>query len=166
MKNVMTILAVFVVFVLASCRKTEPAVTTEIPAMGVTDSAAGILVAENIIQDIIIKNNDPDNYWAAECLKGMHRKALVDIVFDLAYSQKALVYDFDTNEKLTVRQLKQFEKKEGFSRDKIGKIQFVESWYLNPDKVSITKKVSSIVLGYEINTNEGIYFPVFRMILN
>lgn len=166
MNNKAIILLVLIVSILASCRenKTTTGPVSHIPEF--SDTLAGIPVAENIIQDIIIKNNDPDNSWAEECLKGMHRENLVDILFEMAYTQKAAVYDFDTHEKLTVKQLKQLEEKEGFSRDKIGKIQFVESWYLNPDSVSITKKVSSIVLGYEINAGEGLYLPVFRMVLN
>jgi len=45
----------------------------------------------------------------------------------------------------------------------------MESWYLNPDKVTVTKKVSSMVLGYETFDSEGEfrgYLPVFRMVLN
>ena len=92
----------------------------------------------------------------------------MDEVFEMAYSGKAKVYDFDTNEILTVKQLKKREKEEGFSRDKIGKIQFIESWYLNPDKVTFTKKVSSLVLGYETYDSQGQfrgYLPVFRMVM-
>ena len=87
----------------------------------------------------------------------------------MVYSQRAIAFDFDTNEKLTVKQVKQIEKKTGFSREKIGKIQFTESWYLNPDKVTITKKVSSLVLGYETYDSQGQfrgYLPVFRISLN
>ncbi len=129
----------------------------------------GIAFADRIIQDIIIKNNNPDDSWAEQCLKGMQRKALVDTLFGMVYTQKAVAYDFDTNEKLTIRQIRKIEKKEGFSRDKIGKIQFVESWYLNPDKATMTKNVSSLVLGYETYDSQGEfrgYLPVFRIILN
>jgi len=163
---------IFIVWVLSamiSCRESTHSVNPVTNQDSIADSSAGILVAENIIQDIIIKNTDPDDAWTQECLQGMKREKLVDIAFELAYSGKAVVYDFDTREKLTVKQIKQLEKAAGFSRDKVGKIQFIESWYLNPDKVTVTKKVSSMVLGYETFGSEGEfrgYLPVFRMILN
>jgi len=168
MKNKSILLLALALFLLISCRKNaehvQPGTAVSIPA----DTASGVLVAERIIQDIVIKNNDPNDAWADECLKGMHRNTLVDEVFAMAYSGNARVYDFDTNEILTVNQLKKREKEEVFSRDKIGKIQFIESWYLNPDKVTFTKKVSSLVLGYETHDSQGQfrgYLPVFRMVL-
>ncbi len=167
MKN--RIFIVLVMCAMISCRESTHSVNLKTHQDRIADSSAGILVAENIIQDIVIKNIDPDDAWTQECLQGMKRETLVDIVFELAYSGKAVVYDFDTREKLTVRQLKQLERAAGFSRDKIGKIQFMESWYLNPDKVTVTKKVSSMVLGYETFDSEGEfrgYLPVFRMVLN
>jgi hypothetical protein len=169
MKNRIFKVLIFAMSVLISCRESTKTVNPLSYADNISDTGAGILVAENIIQDIVIKNTDQNDVWAEECLKGMKQGTLVDIAFELAYSGKAVVYDFDTHEKLTTRQLKQLEKKEGFSRDKIGKIQFVESWYLHPDKVTVTKKVSSMVLGYETFDSKGEfrgYLPVFRMILN
>jgi hypothetical protein len=169
MKNRIVILFILAVSLLVSCRKPNQSAHTVIQTSGVSDTTAGILVAENIIQDIVIKNNNPDNSWATECLKGMHREILVDSVFELVYSQRAIAYDFDTHEKITVKQLRQFEKKKDFSREKIGKIQFIESWYLNTDKVIFTKKVSSIVLGYETFDSEGVfvgYLPVFLVTMN
>ena len=169
MKNKIILLFVFIMAFLVSCRENNKSVNPVLRSNDISDTVDGFFVAENIIQDIVIKNTDPDDYWAEECLKGMHRETLVDIIFELAYTQKAVVYDFDTHEKLTVKQLKQLERREGFSREKIGKIQFIESWYLHPEKVTMTKKVSSIVLGYETFDSDGEfrgYLPVFRLILN
>jgi hypothetical protein len=169
MKNKPILILAIAVSMLISCRKNtepvQPGTAGSVPA----DTASGVLVAERIIQDIIIKNNDSNDAWADECLKGMHRETLVNETFEMAYSGKAKVYDFDTHEILSKKQLKEREKKEGFSRDKIGKIQFIESWYLNPDKVTFTKKVNSLVLGYETYDSQGHfrgYLPVFRMVFN
>ncbi len=169
MKNRVFIIWLLAMTVFISCRRSAP---PEIPATAsriATDTLAGILVAENVIQDIVIRNSDPDDAWAEECLRGMKRKDLVDLAFELAYSGKAAVFDFDTNERLTVRQLKELEKKPGFSREKIGKIQCTENWYLHPGQVTLTKKVTTMVLGYETYDSKGEfrgYLPVFRMILN
>lgn len=168
MKIKSILLLAIAVFLLISCRKSGESVQPLTAVSISADTAAGVLVADRIIQDIVIKNNDPNDTWADECLKGMHRNTLVDEVFEMAYSGKARVYDFDTNEILTLKQLKKKEKEEGFSRDRIGKIQFIESWYLNPDKVTFTKKVSSLVLGYETHDSQGQfrgYLPVFRMVM-
>ncbi|MBN2276040.1 MAG: hypothetical protein JXR41_11040 [Bacteroidales bacterium] len=169
MKKGIYILSILALSFAISCRKSGETTSITSHAEEYADTASGILIAENIIQDIVIKTTNEDDDWAKECLKGMKQKKLVDVIFEMAYSGKAVTYDFDTHEKLTARQLRQIEKKEDFSREKIGKIQFVESWYLHPEKASITKKVSSIVLGYETFDSQGQfrgYLPVFRMILN
>lgn len=160
----------FITAFLTSCRTNEKRAVAYTGTASPADSGYGIRVADRIIQDIIIKNNDPDNVWAEESLRGMDQKSLVDTIFSMVYSQRAAAYDFDTNEKLTARQVRQLEKKEGFSRDKIGKIQFTESWYLDPVGVSMTKRVSVMVLGYECYDNQGnftgYYLPIFRVGLN
>jgi hypothetical protein len=169
MKNNRILWLALAVSILISCRRNNETVDPGAAVRNFADTIAGVLVAERIIQDIIIKNNDPNDAWADECLKGMQRNTLVDVVLEMAYSGQANVYDFDTNEKLTAKQLKKREMADGFSRDKIGKIQFIESWYLNPDKVTFTKKVSSFVLGYETYDSQGQlcgYLPMFRMVLN
>ena len=166
MKNKVILLFAFTVFMLTACRKNAETIHPGSAVLDLADTTAEVLVAEHIIQDIVIENNDPNDTWADECLKGMRKNTLVEVVFELAYSGKANVYDFDTREKLTVKQLQTREKEEGFSRDKIGKIQCIESWYINPDKVTFTKKVTSFVLGYETYDSQGYfrgYLPVFRM---
>ncbi len=169
-KSLITECIILITILLLSCRpkETDRYIIPEHSAVADTCDD-GTVFASRIIQDIIIKNNNPDDTWAEECLRGMQRKALVDTLFSMVYSQKAIAYDFDTNEKLTLRQIKKIEKKEGFSRDKIGKIQFIESWYLNTNNATMTKRVESLVLGYETYDNQGEfrgYLPVFRIILN
>ena len=132
MKNKAILLLAFAIFMLISCRKNAETIHPGTAVRDLADTTAEVLVAESIIQDIIIENNDPNDAWADECLKGMHRDTLVDVVFELAYSGKANVYDFDTREKLSVKQLKKREKEAGFSRDKIGKIQFITHRDIHP----------------------------------
>jgi hypothetical protein len=169
-KPLITASFILTTMLILSCRHKETGMSALPEYRSATDSGVdGTVFAHRIIQDIIIKNNNPDDTWAEECLKGMQRKALVDSLFSMVYSQKAIAYDFDTNEKLTLKQVKKIEKKEGYSRDKIGKIQFIESWYLNTDNATMTKRVESLVLGYETYDNQGEfrgYLPVFRIIFN
>jgi hypothetical protein len=169
MKGNFLIWMLSLVTILVACKTKDEPISRHSGITPVSDTGEGILVADRIIQDIIIRNTDPDNAWTEESLKGMQQESLVDTIFNMVYSQRAIAFDFDTNEKLTVKQVKQIEKKAGFSRERIGKIQFTESWYLNPDKVTMTKKVSSLVLGYETFDSQGEfrgYLPVFRITLN
>jgi len=48
-------------------------------------------------------------------------------------------------------------------------IQFTESWYLNAGANTMTKKVISLVLGYNFYSSDGELFghkPVFRIEMN
>ena len=55
--------------------------------------------------------------------KLQHAK-FIDSLFSLVYEGKATAYDYFSNEKMSLKQVKALEKEEGFSRDRIGKIQF------------------------------------------
>lgn len=169
MKNKTCLLLALAVTVLISCRKNAEPYPTDTVLSLQADSVSGVRVARSIIQDIVIKNNNPDDLWAEQCLQGMYRDTLVSVLFDMAYSGQAKVYDFDTDALLNVKDLKKRENMPGFSRDKVGKVQFVESWYLDPAMASFTKKVSSLVIGYETFDSQGQfigYLPVFRMVLH
>jgi hypothetical protein len=75
MKKKLILLPTIAVFLLISCHKNEesvqPATAVSVPA----DTATGVLVAERIIQDIVIKNNDPNDAWPMNASKGMHRNS-------------------------------------------------------------------------------------------
>jgi hypothetical protein len=87
----------------------------------------------------------------------------------MVYNHKLAAYDRETNEKLTPRQIKDIEKSSGFSRDKIGMIQFTEAWYLEPATQALTKRVLAMELGYSSFTSEGDLFgykSLFRVEMN
>jgi hypothetical protein len=82
---------------------------------------------------------------------------MIDNIYDLVYSGKANAYNHTSGEKLTIRQVQELEKSEGFNRENVDMIQFKEVWYMNPEQKSITKKVLSMVLGSQVYGTDGQY---------
>jgi hypothetical protein len=162
--NYKLLIAISFLALLLSCRRQAgEAVSPEKPALA--DSSAGIVVADTIIYQVLITNYHGDA-WTQKCLGGLHKKALVDSIFGMVYAEKAIAFNHETNEQLTLHQVKDIEKADGFSRDHIGMIQFTEIWYLNTRSNSMTKKVLSMVLGYDVYSSDGELFghkPLFRI---
>ncbi len=135
----------------------------------ISDSVNGLIIADTITYDVIIKNNDSTKVWNNEFLKYIKRNMLIDSIFSGVYAGHFEPYDFFTGERLSVKEIREMEKTEWFSRDAIGKIQFSEIWYSKPGSFTIEKKVYSIVLGVEQFDSFGNlkgYKPVFKIFLN
>jgi hypothetical protein len=117
--------------------------------------SSGIEVADTIIYQVIISNPNPEDTWTTKCLNGLNRKKLVDSIFSMVYDGRLTAVNRETHEKLTTKQFKDMEMANGFSRDKIGMIQFTEAWYLDPATMTMTKKVLAMDLGYDYYTSDG-----------
>jgi hypothetical protein len=147
-------MAVCLMIFFTACRKHS----SEIPAIASETKSgipSGIEVADTIIYQVIISNPNPDDTWTTECLRGLSRKTLVDSIFSMVYDGRLAAVKRETHEKLTIKQLKDIEMADGFSRDKIGMIQFTEAWYLDPATRTMAKKVLAMDLGYNYYTSEG-----------
>jgi hypothetical protein len=153
MKNNLLIIAILLL-IIGSCRKTDYRIAANNSIIA-NDSAPGLVVADTIIYDVIIRNINPDDAWAIHCIKGLNHSLLIDNVFEMIYAGKTVAYNHETGEKLTLKQVEKIEAEKSFTRDNIGMIQFTEVWYLNPGKAAMTKKVLSMVLGYNYYTAEG-----------
>jgi hypothetical protein len=130
------------------------------------NQSEGIEVADTIIYEVLISNPNPDDPWAVKCLSRLNRKILIDSIFSMIYEKRAVAYNQETHEKLTAKQVRTIESAKGFHRDDIGMIQFTEAWYLNTVRNTMTKKVLSMVLGYNFYLETGELFghkPVFRV---
>ncbi len=127
---------------------------------------SGVVVADTIIYDVLIRNPDPNDSWTSECLENLNHRQLIDSLFALAYSGNAEIYDFFSNTPVRPQDLKEQEDEGVFDRESIGKIQFTESWYFDNTTQMMSKRIISIVLGDELYDEEGLvrgYKPIFRL---
>ncbi len=148
------ILAVCLMTFFSACRKhsADPSVKTPAVKPGIT---AGMEVADTIIYQVVISNPNPEDTWTTRCLMGLNRSSFIDTIFSMVYSGRLTAVNRENHEKLTMKQLKDIENADGYSRDKIGMIQFTEAWYLDPATLEMTKKVLAMDLGYDYYTSEG-----------
>ena len=165
----MKLLPVFIAFILiTACRQNTTNEKTRIGS-GKRDTAAGNLVADTIIYDVIVRNTNPYDTWIEKSLGRLQHRKLIDSLFALVYEKKIKAYDYFSNEEMSINQVKELENEEGFSRDRIGKMQFTESWYFDKRTETLQKEVISIALGHELYTDSGEfrgYKPVFKLYLN
>ena len=129
-------------FLLASCNQAPPDNIT-------TMDKGLILVADDIIYDVIIKPPVPEDTWELERLKGYDGTEMINDFFDDIYSGELVVFDFYTGKSISANDVKKIEAKDGFKRENIGKIQFTEKWSYDPVANTLEKKIVSIVFGYE-----------------
>lgn len=120
-----------------------------------SNEVAGEMVADTIIYSVVIKNSDPNDLWAEKSLSRLKRAQLVDQIFDAIYSHKAKAYSYNTDEQLSVSEIKDIEEREDFSRDKVAKMQFWETWYFDDATKKMTKKVHAVLVAYEVLSEEG-----------
>ncbi len=122
-------------------------------------------IADTIITDVVIKNSNNDE-WTSYCLRNLDKETLVNELFDLVYSGKLTPYNFFSDEKMTIDELKELEKDPEFKRENIAKVQFEESWNFDTENHKMIKKVHSIMLAYELYNSDGSvkgYKPIFKV---
>ncbi len=119
--------------------------------VGMEQGQAGerMLVAKDIIYDVVIRVLSEDDPWEAERLQGYNGDEMINSIFDAVYDGKIKAYEYFSNKELSPSDIKEMERVPGFDRKSIGKIQFTEDWYFNKSTLGIEKDVKSIVLGYE-----------------
>lgn len=162
------IIAIIVIMAIlsGSCREKIPG--QKKPAVARTPASAAV-IADTVIYDVVIRNPEPDDLWAEECLRQLNREALVDMIFNAIYRQELLPYDYFSNRVLSVNEIKELEKDPEFSRTNIGRIQFMEEWYFDEENLRMEKRVNSLSLGYEVFDSSGKlrgYKPAFMVKLN
>jgi len=136
-------------FLVSCTHQTEKSVNTEHGAI------PGVLLADTISYPVVIKNPDITDTWTSECLKPLDRKKLVDMVFESVYKFKAQAYNYFSDKPMSVKELKELEATEEFSRKRVGKLQFWESWYFDEKQQIFTKKVHKVLVAYEVFSDDG-----------
>ena len=153
MKSVNILLIGLAVLTLAttSCnnRKSEVVKTN----FSVTPEGSTV-IADSLIYGIETHENENSDLSENEAFKTFLQDKLINYVFDQIYSGKLKAYDFFSDKELSIKEVREIEKAEWFSRSKVGKIQFDEQWYVDKDGI-LRKRVYSIILGVENYSNQG-----------
>jgi hypothetical protein len=132
------------------------------------DQTNFLTLADTIITDVVIKNPDNDE-WTDYCLRNLNRETLVNNLFELVYSEKLIPYDFFTDSVMTIKEIKRIERNPEYARENTAKVQFEESWSFDTENQKMIKKVHSIMIAYELYSQEGNvkgYKPIFKVYLN
>ena len=56
---------------------------------------------------------------------------------------------------MSISEVKDIEQQADFSRDKVAKVQFWETWHFDEQELIMTKKVQAVLLAYEYLSEEG-----------
>ena len=139
----------------ACCPNTAKDENNSLVVNKLPSTETGYVFADTIIYDVIIKNPNSDDTWTELCLKNLKREQFIDKLFESVYTKKATAYDLNNDEIISPDDLRIMEKKKEIDRDRIGKIQFTESWLYNDSLMIMTKKVLAASLGMEVFDEKG-----------
>ncbi len=113
-----------------------------------------IMVADDIIYDVIIKPVTEDDLWEQEKLKGFNGTEMINDLFDGIYSGEIKAFEYDTDKPMSINDIKKVEATKGYKRENIGKIQFTEKWIYDTITNNFKKEINSIIFGYESRTED------------
>jgi hypothetical protein len=118
--------------------------------------AKAITIADTITYDVLLRPLDSTDIWEAEHLKYLNQKEFLNYVFNGLYSGKFLAYEFMSTKQFNKSEIESIEKAEGYSRDKISKVQFKELWFV--DSLGMLQKhIYSYTLGIEAYSNQNTF---------
>ncbi len=117
--------------------------------------AGAVLIASNIVTEVIIKPDPEGDPWEIEKVAGYQGEVLVANIFDRVYDGTLTVYDYHSGEPLSAAEVKDIEKEFSNDRTKIGKLSFTEDWFFDPATFTVVKRSKSITFGYELYNNLG-----------
>ena len=156
------VLLVILTVISLSCKQESAEIITD------SISPEFIKVADNIIYDVIVKA-ETDDEWDIEKVEGYSGNKMIDNLFESLYSGELKARDYHSGKELSPGDIKNIEKREGFERSNIGKIQFTEDWFFKPADNKIEKNVETVVFGYKTNTEDRIgvgYMAAFEILMN
>lgn len=148
----------------------EPGNPTLSPRPPAAELPAGaVLVATDIVTEIIVRPDPDGDPWDTEKVAGYQGEAMVDNIFSRIYDGTMTVYDYHSGEALSPAEVRKIEEEFKNDRSKIGKLSFTEDWYYYPGENRVEKKSKSVTFGYELYNNLGkvyAYRAAFRADLN
>lgn len=157
------ILLFLVLVVATSCGdsgKVPPADTRKdtdgnISPASATASPELVLIASDIVTEVIIRPDPEGDPWEIEKVAGYRGDLMVNTIFGLIYEGKLTAYDYHSGNPMKPAEVRDIEKEFSNDRSKIGKLSFTEDWYYDPTANRIEKIAKSAVFGYELYNGEG-----------
>jgi hypothetical protein len=114
-----------------------------------------VLIAHDIVAEIIIKPDPEGDPWDVEKVAGYHGEEFVNNIFRQVYDGTLKVYDYHSGEVLSASDVRKIENEYNNDRSKIGKLSFTEDWYYYPATNKVEKIARSVTFGYELYNNAG-----------
>jgi len=161
------------VFIFVVSCKSTPTKETVKPVPGISETktssevnAGLIVVAKDIITEVIVKPDTLDDPWEVEKVKNYDGKQMLTNLLENIYNKKLIVYDIFTGKPLDPAAVRKIEKEFGSDLSKVGKLQFQEDWYFNPATDKIIKKIKSVSFAYEFKREKGLpvgYKALFKL---
>jgi len=119
-----------------------------------TDSEQVNVLTDSLVYGIVTHIGENVDPYENEEFKSFLQDKLISNIFEQLYAGKLKAYDFLTNNELSIDDIREIEKKDGFNRSKVGKVQFNEQWYFDNNGV-LNKRVNSMTFGVESYSNQG-----------
>jgi hypothetical protein len=158
--------AVIALVLTVSCRNKTAATSAITGSVSANDTAGLILVGKNMITDIVLKPDTLGDPWEVEKVKGFNGTKMFRALFDHIYDEKVSVFDCREDRILKKSEIKALEKEFDSDLSRIGKIQFTEDWYFDPDKNLMVKKIRSVSFGFAMGASGDMaarYKALFRL---
>jgi len=126
-----------------------------IPPASAKASPGLVLIASDIVTEVIIRPDPEGDPWEVEKVAGYRGDIMVNTIFGLIYEGKLTAYDYHSGNPMKPAEVRDIEKEFSNDRSKIGKLSFTEDWYYDPASNRIEKIAKSAVFGYELYNGEG-----------
>lgn len=164
--TVLFLSAIVILFTVSSCNNSGSEKQLSPSASTVAVPEGLIPVGSDIITDIILRPDTLGDPWEVEKVKGFNANALFKTLLENIYNNKIIVYSAVGEEILKPGDVKKIVDEFGSDLKRIGKLQFCDDWFLDPATGNVIRKTRSIILGYEIQREEGLppsYKAMFRI---
>lgn len=140
---------------IVSCKENNESGTQQLQkTISISDTSL-VVVATDIITEVVVKQKPGGDPWELEKVQGYNGNIMIDKIFDDIYETRLKVYEYHSGLELTANDVKLIEKDFNSDRSLIGKIQFTEDWYFDPQTDAIVKDIKSIVFGVELKEESG-----------
>lgn len=150
-----TIILFLLIALITSCNERRSEQKTASAPLTEDVPEEAILIARNIVTEVIIRPDPDGDPWEIEKVAGYNGEAMVNGIFERVYDGTLTVYDYHSGEVLTSNDVKEIEAEFKNDRSKIGKLSFTEDWYYLPAANTLEKRARSVVFGYELYNNLG-----------